>query len=461
MGVLSNPAIETIREITRGTGYEGRLFLVGGVVRDKVMGRLPTEDVDIVLEGDALELAHFLYAQRIADHKPVVYPRFGTAMVSIKGHTVELVSARRESYGPESRKPEVELAELKEDILRRDFTINTLLENLHTGEIMDLTGCAMTDIEAGIIRTPTDPQTTFYDDPLRMLRAVRFAVRLGFDIEEETCKAILRDAPRLAIVSRERIRDEFVKILLSDQPGMGLRMLKELRLLKQFAHEFIETQGVTQDGGHIYDVWEHTLHALDSLPSDADLTLRLAVLFHDVGKPRTKSVDDEGHSHFYGHEDLSAETTRRVMNRLRFPTNETARVIRLVELHMRIGEYRREWKEAAVKRLIRDAGGDIADLLRLARADRAGAQPNASMVSLNELERRIAETMLSTTVAEMESPLDGKEIMDLLGIAPGPEVKEVKEWLTDQVIEGRLTPRDKENAKKMALARFGSGSAGI
>ena len=460
MGAMENPAIETIREITKGTEYEGCLFLVGGVVRDKVMGRPPTEDVDIVLEGDALELAHFLCENGITDHRPVVYPRFGTAMVTINGHTVELVSARRESYAPESRKPEVELAELKEDILRRDFTINTLLENLHTGEIFDLTGQGMADIKAGIIRTPTEPETTFYDDPLRMLRAVRFAVRLGFQIEEGTRKAILRDAQRLAIISRERIRDEFVKILLSDHPGKGLRMLKELRLLERFAPELIQTQGVTQDGGHIYDVWEHTLHALDSLPPDADLALRLAVLFHDIGKPQTKSVDGEGHSHFYGHEDTGADIARRVMTRLRFPTGETGRVVRLVQLHMRIGEYRSEWKDAAIKRLIRDAGGDIPDLLALAKADRAGTQPNASIRNLEQLESRIAKIMTSTTVVEMESPLNGKEIMDLLGIPPGPEVKEVKEWLTDQVIEGQIAPRDKETARKMALARFASHSAG-
>ena len=449
-----DPALETIREVTNGTEYEGRLFLVGGVVRDKIMERRPTEDVDIVLEGDALELARFLHQKGVTDHKPVVYPRFGTAMVSIKGHQVELVSARRESYAPESRKPEVELAELKEDILRRDFTINTLLENLHSGNIFDLTGQGLADIKAGIIRTPTDPETTFYDDPLRMLRAVRFAVRLGFEIEEETRKAILRDAERLAIVSKERIRDEFVKTLLSDRPGKGLRMFEELRLLRQFALELIATQGVTQDGGHIYDVWEHTLHSLDSLPKDADLTLRLAVLFHDIAKPGTKSVDAEGHSHFYGHEDIGAEVARRVMHRLRFPADQTARVVRLVALHMRIGEYRSEWKDSAVKRLIRDSGGDIPDLLGLARADRAGAQPNASVTSLDQLEDRISDIMLSTTVAEMESPLDGKEIMDLLGIPPGSKVKEAKEWLTDQVIEGRLSPRDKENARRLLFNRF-------
>ena len=451
---MSSPAIERIREATRGTPYDGRLYLVGGVVRDRIMGRPPTEDVDIVLEGDALELARFLHRKHAADHRPVTYARFGTAMVAIQGHTVELVSARRESYAPETRKPEVQPAGLYDDVLRRDFTINTLLENLHTGEVLDLTGKGLADIRAGIIRTPTEPATTFYDDPLRMLRAVRFAVRLGFEIEGGTYEAMVRDAERLAIISKERVRDEFVKILLSDEPARGLRMLKESRLLDQFAPELLEMQGVTQNGGHVYDVWEHTLHAVESLPTQADLTLRLAILFHDVGKPRTKIVDDQGHTHFYGHEALGAEIARRVLRRLRFPVSEITRVERLVSMHLRAGEYSSEWRDAAVKRLMRDAGGDMPDLLALARADRAGAGPTASTENLDELERRMENILLKTPVRELESPLDGREIMDLLKIPSSRKVREVKEFLTEQVIEGRLAPGDKDAARKLVVGKF-------
>jgi poly(A) polymerase len=449
-----NPAIERIREVTRGTDYEEKLFLVGGVVRDKVMGRPPTEDVDIVLEGDALEFARFLHKKGIADHRPVTYPRFGTAMVTVQGHTVELVSARRESYAPESRKPDVKAAELYDDIMRRDFTVNTLLENLHTGEVLDLTGQAMEDIRAGIIRTPTEPETTFYDDPLRMLRAIRFAVRLGFRIEPKTYEAIVRDVERLNIISKERIRDEFAKILLSEEPGRGLRMLKESGLLKQFAPELLPMQGVVQDGGHIYDVWEHTLRALDSLPPETDLTLRLAVLFHDIGKPMTATRDPDGSGHFYGHEDIGAEIARKVLHRLRFPSSEVSRVSRLVSMHMRIGEYRSEWKDAAVKRLMRDAGRDMSDLMALAVADRRGASPDASTENLQELEERMEGILLKTQPAEITSPLNGREIMELLNIAPGPKVKEIKQFLLDEILEGRLSPGDKESARKLVLERF-------
>ncbi|MHB1190999.1 MAG: CCA tRNA nucleotidyltransferase, partial [Armatimonadota bacterium] len=389
--------VEQIRAATRGTRYENRLFLVGGVVRDKVMGRPHAEDVDIVLEGDAPALARFLHEVGIAERRPVIYSRFGTAMLSVGGKTIELVGARRESYAPESRKPEVATGTLKEDVLRRDFTINTLLENLHTGEVLDLTGRGMADIRDGIIRTPTEPATTFYDDPLRMLRAVRFAVRFNFSIEEGTYRAILADAPRLAIVSRERIRDELAKMLLDD-PARGLELLAEMGLLAQFAPELLAMRGVGQGGGHVWDVWSHTLQSLRALPDSADLVLRLAVLFHDVGKPETA----EG-GHFPGHEVLGAEIARRVLRRLRFPKSESERVARLIELHMRIGEYRREWSDSAVRRLMRDADGDIADLVALAVADRLGANPKASVSDIRELERRM-EGLLFPHPAHLESP---------------------------------------------------------
>lgn len=451
-----NPAIERIREVTRGTEYENRLFLVGGIVRDKIMGRLPTEDVDIVLEGDALKLARFLSKIGITDHRPVTYPRFGTAMVMIDGHTVELVSARRESYAPVSRNPDVEPAELYEDVMRRDFTINTLLENLQTGAISDLTHCGVADINAGIIRTPTEPETTFYDDPLRMLRAIRFAVRFGFTIEQGTYDAIVRDVQRLAIISHERIRDEFVKILLSDNAARGLRMLNDAGLLVQFAPELVAMQGVTQTGGHIYDVWEHTLHALESLPAQADLALRLAVLLHDTGKPKTKTIDSEGYTHFYGHEDLGAEIVRKILNRLRFPKSEISRVARIVSMHMRIGEYRSEWKDSAVRRLMRDANADISDLVALAEADRHGANPSATVEDLRELERRMERLLLHIPVSEFRSPLTGNEIMTLLNVPPGPKVKAAKHFLVEEILEGRLAPSDKETAQRLLAQKFGA-----
>jgi poly(A) polymerase len=458
--MFDNPAVEKIREVTAGTEYEGLLYLVGGVVRDMVMGRPPADDIDLVLEGDALELARFLHAKGITAHRPVTYPRFGTAMVNIGGHTVELVSARRESYAPESRKPHVEPAELIDDVMRRDFTINTLLEELHTGEIFDLTHTGMADIEAKIIRTPTEPDTTFYDDPLRMLRAIRFAVRFGFTIEPSTWDAIVRDAPRLNIISKERIRDEFVKIILTLEPARGLRMLRDSGLLLQFAPELLVMQGVKQDGGHIWDVWEHSLHALEWLPTNSDLVLRLAVLLHDLGKPKTRTEDSEGHSHFYGHEDIGAALAHRIMTRLRFPKSETARVERLISMHMRIGEYREEWKDTAVKRLMRDADDDISDLVALAKADRCGANPKASLSDLENLQHRMENSLIRREVGEIRSPLNGVEIMELLNIPPGPKIEEIKDFLMEEVLERRLLPDDKEAAKTLVNTKWGTAEPG-
>lgn len=444
-----NSALQKIRDVTLGTKYENHLYLVGGVIRDKVMGRHPADDIDIVYEGDALELAEFLYAHGSADYRPVTYPRFGTAMVMIDGKTIEFVSARRESYASESRKPDVESASLYDDIFRRDFTINTLIENLHSEEMHDLTELGIADITAGIIRTPRDPDITFYDDPLRMLRAIRFSVRYRFVIEEQTYNAIIQNTHRLDIISRERIRDEFVKILLINKPSYGLKMLKESGLLKHFAPELLDMVGVNQPDGHIWDVWDHTLHVLDALPASANLTLRLAALFHDIGKPSTKTHNSHDKIHFFGHDEVGSSLARNLLERLRFPRVEITRVAKLVVMHMRIGEYKSDWKESAVRRLMHDAGRDTSELLALAIADRKGSGPNASIDDLIELEHRMEHVLMNIPVYELESPLDGDEIMQLTGVSPGPDIRKIKQYLLDEIIEGRLLPGDKDTASQL------------
>ena len=453
-----------LREATEGSQYEGRLYLVGGVVRDKVMG-LPQlfggpsepEDIDIVLEGDAAELASFLHEKGLAEHYPVIYPKFGTAMVTVDGVQVELVSARAESYQPHSRKPEVRLASLRDDILRRDFTINTLLENLHTGETLDLLECARADIARGIIRAPAAPEAAFDDDPLRMLRAVRFAARFGFSIEQGTYDAIKREVGRLSIVSKERIRDELTKILASPNAAKGLELLLETGLLSQFAPELAAMSGVGQNIYHLYDCWTHTLKVIEELPPDSGLLLRLAALFHDVGKPETRTTDEQSGVHFYGHQSIGADITRRVMGRLRFSNEQTDRVSKIVSMHLRVGEYDSGWSDAAIRRLIRDAGDLLPDLVTLTAADKAASNTEMPSVDLDEFQRRVDAVLAVADVAAMKSPLDGKEIMDLLGAPPGPALREAKDFLTNEVIEGRLAPGDKTAAGKLLLERFGQG----
>ncbi len=452
--------LDTLRAATRGTEYDGRLFLVGGFVRDKAMG-LPSakDDIDIVLEGDALALAHFLRRQGAADHAPVVYPRFGTALVKVKGRDVELVTARVESYAADSRKPDVEPGTLQDDAKRRDFTINTLLENLHTGAITDPLGLAYADLEAKIIRTPTDPLLTFQDDGLRMLRAVRFAARFGFAIHPITWKAMRQRATRLddiapdgtRVISYERIRDEFCKTLMTARAPLGLELLKDSGLLAQFAPELLEMVGVTQNEFHAYPVWDHTLIALGSLPPSAVLTLRLATLFHDVGKPRTKGVGEDGRVHFYGHQDVGAQIVRRWMNRLKFPNDEIAAVTTLVAQHMRIGEYHDGWTDAAVRRLMRDLGPHLDDLFEIHRVDVSALAPGHTDISrTGELRARMRPIQEAQDISALTSPLDGKELMALLPLPPGRRLGEVKEYLTGEVVEGRLLPDDKEGAERLA-----------
>ncbi|MDO8682459.1 MAG: HDIG domain-containing protein [Armatimonadota bacterium] len=447
--------LDKLRRATKGTDYEGKLYLVGGIVRDKELGVSSQQDIDIVLEGDATLLAEFLRKKGVAEHVPVLFPRFGTAMITVNGGQVELVSARTEAYQPESRKPEVKLASLREDALRRDFTINTLLENLHTGEVIDPLGLAFTDIKNKIIRTPADPKATFAEDPLRMLRAIRFAARFDFTIEANTYEAVKEEIGRLSIVSKERIRDEFTKMLMSPNAIRGLELLRETGLISQFASELSAMYGVTQNIYHIYDCWTHTLKTLEALPHESGLLLRLAAVFHDIGKPDTRTVDEKGNVHFYTHQNVGADMTRRIMNRLRFSNDEIARVSKMVLLHLRVGEYDCNWSDAAVRRLIRDTGDLLPDLIALTRADKAASNTAMPSVDLVEFLSRVDEVQSEVDISRLKSPLCGREIMEILHISPGPILREAKEFLTNEVIEGRLRQDDKETAKRLVEERFG------
>ncbi len=409
-----NRALDAIREATRGTAYEGHLYLVGGAVRDKLLGHAWQEDIDIVLEGDAGELAQFLFDRGVAEIPPVTYPKFGTAMVTVAGAKVELVGARKESYRRHSRKPSTGGTCMS---TVRDFTINTLLENLHTGEVLDLTGLAREDLANRLIRTPQDPGATFDDDPLRMMRAVRFAVRLGFTIHPDTWAAIQAMAPRLSIVSAERIRDEFVKILMSKAPAIGIEMLRESCLLEQFAPELAAMRGVGQNVHHAHDVWTHTMKTLESVPAEWGMNMRLAALLHDVGKVPTRSVDADGAVHFYRHEQVGADMARRLMRRLRFSGSETAEVTFLISMHLRVGEYDHRWSDTAVRRLLRDAGEYLDDLIRLTEADKPAADPSRERFDPAAFRARVGAVREALGAHGMSSPLNGAEIIEL---RPGP-----------------------------------------
>jgi poly(A) polymerase len=468
-----NEALEAVREATRGTEYEGKLYLVGGVLRDRVLGIPAAEDIDLVLEGSETGLADLLYRKGISDHHPVLYPRFGTAKLSVRGHDVELVSARAESYESTSRKPSVVRATLKDDAHRRDFTINTLMENVHTGESLDLTGRGLDDLRAGVICTPLDPHVTFYDDPLRMLRAIRFACRYGFEIEGRTWQAISEMADRLnllgpnpPVVSAERIRDEIVKMMMTTGPVLegplradvtkglgapfGLELLRRSGLLAAFLPELVEMVGVTQNAWHLYDVWDHTLIALSHVPADSSLEVRMGILLHDVGKPRTRSEDEKG-VHFYEHQLVGADMTRDILNRLKFTNDQIRDITSLVELHMRLGESRPEWSDAAIRRMIRALHPYTDSLFAITRCDMAAMRHDVPHPDLDALRRRMDRLNKEMNAAVVASPLDGREIMELLGVPPGPLLKMAKELLVNELLDGRLVEGDKATASARLL----------
>ena len=409
-------------------------WIVGGYVRDKLLRR-PHPNPDVVVEdGDALALAR-RFAELAGAPPPVTFERYGTAQVTLPGHLVEFVTARAESYAPDSRKPDVRPATLQEDLRRRDFTINTLLMDLD-GRIHDPLG-AMVDLEAKILRTPSDPARTFADDPLRMLRGIRFAAELGFHLAPELLPAMRAMRDRLAppVISAERVADELCKMLESPRPKLALELLDASGLLEVTLPEVAACKGVPQTGYHTHDVFGHTLLTVDGTP--ADLLLRLAALFHDVGKPTTAKGDGT----FLGHEEVAASIARTALGRLRFSQKDIDVVAGLVHLHLRPVFYRFEWSDGAVRRLARDAGPLLDRLMALARADiAASAYPEPQ--KLDELQARL-DRVRSERPSRLAPLISGEEIMAIRGIEPGPEVGRIKQRLEELVIDGELPPEKK------------------
>ncbi|NGP75208.1 HD domain-containing protein [Balneolaceae bacterium YR4-1] len=432
-----------------GDQIDQQVYVVGGYVRDYYLDRLKDGDemdIDFVTIGEGIKLAKKVTALLNADNLSV-FKQFGTAQVIYKGLDLEFVGARKESYQRDSRKPIVEDGTMKDDQLRRDFTINALSWSLNKdnfGELFDPFR-GIQDLKKKLIRTPVDPFTTFDDDPLRMMRAVRFATQLGFTIEEKTYKAIEEMVPRLEIISKERIIDELNKIVLADKPSIGFSLLFKTGLLEQFFPEMVKLHGVEEVKGirHKDNFW-HTLKVLDNVAEVSDnLWLRWAAIMHDIAKPATqKFVPGTGWT-FHGHDAVGANWVEGIFRRLGLPLDERMRYVRkLVRLHLRpIALVSDEVTDSAIRRLIYDAGDDIDDLMTLCRADitsKNDRRVKKYNKNFDYVEKKIVEVEEKDKLRKWTNPVDGNEIMEALGIKPGPVIGEIKDEIKEAILEGDI-----------------------
>ena len=441
---LDRPIFRIVSGVAADTGV--RAFVIGGFVRDCFLGR-PCNDIDIVVEGSGIDFARAV-GERTHQHVSY-FKNFGTAMLHFRGDEIEFVGARKESYRRESRKPIVENGTLEDDQLRRDFTINAMAFSLQRedfGALVDPFG-GIRDLDAGIIRTPQDPDTTYSDDPLRMLRAVRFATRLStpehrFAIVPESMDAMRRMAERLNILSCERIAEELNKMLSTDRPAMAFKLMDEAGLLPYVLPELLALKGVeTVDGRGHKDNFAHSLAVLGNVATSSDkLWLRWAALLHDIGKPASKRYDPALGWTFHGHEVIGARMVPKIFNRLRLPVDEMKYVQKLVRLHLRpIALVDDGVTDSAVRRLLFDAGDDIDDLMLLCNADitsKNEAKVARIRANFELVKRKLVEVEEKDAIRNFKNPIDGNYVMELYGIPPCAAIGQLKEAVKEAILDG-------------------------
>ena len=456
--ILDHKVFEQIGEAADELGVD--TYVVGGYVRDKLMQRqTKSKDIDFVAVGSGIALAKKV-AQILGRSKIAIFKNFGTAQVKHQDLELEFVGARKESYNRDSRKPIVEDGSLEDDQKRRDFTINAMavcLNKVRYGELIDpFDGVA--DLEKGIIRTPLDPHITYSDDPLRMMRAIRFASQLNFIIEEKSLQAIHETKDRITIISKERVSDELNKIMLSSKPSLGLHLFYKTGLMHYFLPEIIALKGVEEIEGQLHkDNFYHTLQVVDNIAETTDnLWLRYAALFHDIGKPVTKKFVKGTGWTFHNHEFVGAKMVYKVFKRLKLPLGDKLKYVqKIVRMSSRpIAVTEEQATDSAARRLLFDAGDDLNELMLLCEADITTQNKKKKarfLENFKTVRARLKEVEEADQVRDFQPPVDGAEIMELFNIPPGREIGIIKEYIKEAILEGTIK-NNHEEALALAIA---------
>ncbi|MCP4456885.1 MAG: HD domain-containing protein [Cytophagales bacterium] len=433
-------------------------YVIGGYVRDQLLNR-SSKDIDFVCIGNGIELAKRVSKAMGKDAKFTVFKNYGTASIHWKGHELEFVGARKESYRSESRNPEVSEGTLEDDQNRRDFTINALAISLNKGsegELLDPFE-GQRDLDRKLIRTPLDPQVTFSDDPLRMMRAIRFSSQLGFDIDADTFDALNSQRERLKIISQERISDELNKIILSPKPSYGFKLLFHSGILEIVFPEMYRLQGVKKVGKHTHkDNFYHTLEVLDNISEHTDdLWLRWAAILHDIAKPATQRFNEKSGWTFHGHEDMGSKWVPNIFKRMKLPLNEKMKYVqKMVRLHLRpIALVKNHVSDSAVRRLLFDAGEDVEDLMTLCNADITSKNPEKVrkyMANFKKVQAKMKEVEANDHVRDFQPPITGEDILAAYDIKPSRVIAEIKAEIKESILDGKI-PNEHDPARELML----------